>query len=589
MRATSSIVRLDCASDARGWIRGLSAASMTFVALSAMVGSAAAEPLRYGWPSNAVFQYHTEITAESGQDVIKYQGHTRYQVGAGQNEQLFLTYSGMLHESRLPKPQAVGRIPRPPFGPRGFGGPPGFPDPFSRARFGGLSPSSNQITLTPNGGIISLKGDSQLPYLLGNLSLLPFEVFPEKDEPEWTIDSGVSISKPGDDSRRPFRSFGPFSDEAPKAVQSGRETARYKIESRDDKQVVVKKSYQLSSAKTNEEAGFDITGSGVWTFDLEQHITRSIDYSQKLVIHQDNVDVTVPISIKIRLLSSDEIAKLEADAKVAAEAHKQRLEEMQRKKEAPLTEEEKHEAVAGLTASDPTEVLESLKKLRERTPKEPDADVLALLNALLASRNKKVQADAQETLALWSPDYKKRFELNKAYAGHMPVDSTNKKVTRETPLFIGQIVQVQPNRAFWHAAEIIDLLPDGRVMVQTRGIGARELRINREDLQLAPDNVDQPTPKGDSPVADVARSTGNPATPAPKEEARPEATVKPILRTWTNHTGDYKVEAEFLGQGDGKVRLRRKDGKEVAVPLDRLSKEDQEFLKSQPKVENPFE
>ena len=49
-----------------------------------------------------------------------------------------------------------------------------------------------------------------------------------------------------------------------------------------------------------------------------------------------------------------------------------------------------------------------------------------------------------------------------------------------------------------------------------------------------------------------------------------------LLRTWTDSTGKFKVEAEFLGLTDGQVKLRRKDGREVTLPLTRLSSADQQ-------------
>jgi hypothetical protein len=52
-------------------------------------------------------------------------------------------------------------------------------------------------------------------------------------------------------------------------------------------------------------------------------------------------------------------------------------------------------------------------------------------------------------------------------------------------------------------------------------------------------------------------------------------------RTWNDSTGAFSVEAQFAGMEQGKVMLKKADGKTVAVPLDRLSKEDQEFLAQQ--------
>ncbi len=60
-------------------------------------------------------------------------------------------------------------------------------------------------------------------------------------------------------------------------------------------------------------------------------------------------------------------------------------------------------------------------------------------------------------------------------------------------------------------------------------------------------------------------------------------------RKWTDSTGKYTVEAEFLEMRDGKVQLKTDNGKIISVPMDKLSKVDQiwveEYLaKPQPKA-----
>jgi hypothetical protein len=52
-------------------------------------------------------------------------------------------------------------------------------------------------------------------------------------------------------------------------------------------------------------------------------------------------------------------------------------------------------------------------------------------------------------------------------------------------------------------------------------------------------------------------------------------------RTWNDATGAFSVEAQFAGVKDGKVLLKKADGKTVSVPLDQLSKEDQDFVAEQ--------
>lgn len=52
-------------------------------------------------------------------------------------------------------------------------------------------------------------------------------------------------------------------------------------------------------------------------------------------------------------------------------------------------------------------------------------------------------------------------------------------------------------------------------------------------------------------------------------------------RIWTDATGKHKIKAVFTGTAFGKVKLRRKNGKTVTVPLDKLSEDDQRWVATQ--------
>jgi len=60
-----------------------------------------------------------------------------------------------------------------------------------------------------------------------------------------------------------------------------------------------------------------------------------------------------------------------------------------------------------------------------------------------------------------------------------------------------------------------------------------------------------------------------------------ESTEALPTRTWNDATGAFSMEAQFAGVKDGKVMLKKADGTTVGVPLDRLSKEDQDFVAEQ--------
>ena len=73
---------------------------------------------------------------------------------------------------------------------------------------------------------------------------------------------------------------------------------------------------------------------------------------------------------------------------------------------------------------------------------------------------------------------------------------------------------------------------------------------------------------------DGTSAGGQAAAPAP-------AGTGDKFRTWTDVTGTYKIEAELIEATAENVTLKRKeDGRIVKVPIDKLSPEDQEFLKS---------
>ena len=60
--------------------------------------------------------------------------------------------------------------------------------------------------------------------------------------------------------------------------------------------------------------------------------------------------------------------------------------------------------------------------------------------------------------------------------------------------------------------------------------------------------------------------------------------AKPELRTWTAVNGK-KVEAEFVSNEKGIVKLKLKSGKVFEVPVNKLSKEDNKFISSLDKPE----
>jgi hypothetical protein len=74
--------------------------------------------------------------------------------------------------------------------------------------------------------------------------------------------------------------------------------------------------------------------------------------------------------------------------------------------------------------------------------------------------------------------------------------------------------------------------------------------------------------------------------PAKAEEERQEAIEEAKWRTWTDSTGEHKVEAKFGGLASGKVKLIKRNGSTVELLLAALSDQDREWIANRRKDAN---
>jgi len=539
--------------------------------------SAQPAPLRYDWQPAQAFAYRVKIEVDLPTKTETYQGTIHFTVKSADGDSRSVTYQGGLTQATNWKESAGSRGAGPRFGPPRM--PP--PSPFSRSSFRGTEQTTNEITLSPTGAVKQMKGDSQLPYLLGNVSVLPFEPLPQPGQRQWKVLSGASIAEREQRTDSHFPRFGPFDPfgrgRTEEQVQSASESAAYAITREEGELVTVAKTYELKSpAPQAGETGFTFGGSGTWIFHRKLHVSESLQMDLKLVVNAENQQITIPVKLEYRLLSDDELAAIRAERerqqeelRRKAEEHARAQAELKRKAEAPLTAEEQKAVLAALRGADTEAVSKVLGDLAEKSPADPDREVAAAVESLLTHPERPVREAAHKALLQWSLEYRPRKELDQKYARPSPVPSTARAVTKDTPLYVGQILQFQ-DHTFWKPADVLELLADGRVKIHPRGwsTAAWDKAIARDQLQLAPEELFQPA-KSSSAAGDAG------------------------WRTWSDVTGTHKIEATYLGVADGNVQLKRKDGKDIRVPLDKLSPGDRDFVQQAQdiakKPENPFE
>jgi len=99
--------------------------------------------------------------------------------------------------------------------------------------------------------------------------------------------------------------------------------------------------------------------------------------------------------------------------------------------------------------------------------------------------------------------------------------------------------------------------------------------------RMAPSTISKITETIEKEKAQREKAEADKEAATEKAKAdRIAAEEKAKWRTWTDSTGQYKTEAEFGGVAGGKVKLIKKDGSTVRLPLEQLSAEDQQWIKN---------
>jgi SLA1 Homology Domain 1 (SHD1) protein len=462
--------------------RIIAMACVAAVALFACSPALAASPdgLRYGGLGDQVVGYRIEISADREGAVDTLEGVVRYEAKFLEKDVFRASYKGGLTRSSKAKPSSgSSAFGSPRFGPSFFGRSRGF-SPFSNLRFKGLITTTNELTFNSKGEVQSMEGDSQLPYLLGNASLLVFEPLPAKPRESWSANTGISITEEGGRRGFPYHSL-PFGRGESKQTTIGSEILTYKIRSVDGPNVIVDKTYRLNSPAVGQDiSAFEINGTGTWTFNSELGLSESMEFKQKLIVQKGNTTVTFPMTIRYNRMSDDELNTYEEEQKKKQEEAKKRLAEVQEKEaKTPLTEQEIQKILKDLDSDNASLVITTLQRLQKKRPKKSDPRIAMAVDALREHENQFVHGYVEKAAEIWP-------------------------------------------------------LPEGVLSVAAR------------------------------------------------------------KRTWSDSTGTFNVEAEFLELQGDTVYLRRNDGKELEVPLDLLSDVDQEAARElakapKPVIDNPFE
>jgi hypothetical protein len=335
--------------------------------------------LRYGWKPGQSYLYRVTIEVGAGGETETRFGDVTYKVDSVKDGQTTLSFSGLLGYSYKATPGIRSRPfsrPYPPF-PR-----------TSRTTMP-AGPQAGKVTLDPFGRVTKHQGSSQLPFLLGDLSVVVIEPLSETGNNSWRVARDIEVSFRKDEL--PFPRTPPLGE--PREAVPATETIDYSLEEAGEKLVTITKRYEAKTAATIDgQPILEMVGTGTWKFNRELGVPASLDCRIEATCREANLTTSASVKVAYHLLDEAEKAAI---ARAVEEARLKRLQ--------PLTRQELDNLATDLESGGHDPLLRALQTLGERDPKEPDPRVAkALESVLLHNSNAALRIAAANDLKTWS-------------------------------------------------------------------------------------------------------------------------------------------------------------------------------------------
>jgi hypothetical protein len=568
--------------------------------------------LSYAFQKDREYLYNVKIAADLPTEDLTAEGTYTCKVTDAADSQFTWQVFGNLAERAKPKPGAAipfGSRPGFPIPPHRFGPPGGFP------RFGQpVRPAGT--TIGRQGNLIIEGRLTAVPFLLGYAEMLFIEPFPKDAKSAWDTQTGLGIIEKNQSS---WHHIGPFSET--EVAHGATERIDFGLlETKPDTARISKKYALKTAADAGGATQIDMSGDGEFEFDRKEGVIRSETMKYEIRLTEKNVNVTVPFTLNFRLLSAAEAAehkkKLADAAAAAAEAAKPR----------PLVggaTGERVQLLKDLQSGDNQRIQAAAQRLSKGIRDDNPGPISRALCRAMKTSNQWTQPHVLEALKIWAtPDAEKtviaatkdsspfingpaiealqhfRSEAAAEAAGAALADLRTRGNAAIALKAMGRIAEpyvipsasskdVFVRKEAWNLLAVIggkkslEALKGGSVKAEwyekdelNKVIGTIEAR-----LESGADEAAVNTSK-ETPAASTANAGKEPPTAGATE-------VK--LRSWYDVTKTYKIEATLVSSADGKVTLKRADGKEITLPLAKLSAEDRAFVEKQAKPPNPFE
>jgi beta-lactamase regulating signal transducer with metallopeptidase domain len=202
---------------------------------------------------------------------------------------------------------------------------------------GSGSVQTHSLIVNARGDVLEYRGDSQLPYSLGNVSQLVMESFPEQRQRNWVVEQIRPVVRSGhglansvaagrtyttqplspsarSSSRLPDRHF-PGERESHSRVDITEKT-NYEVVSRDETRIVLEKRFRRYLYEPfRENPTWTIQGSGTTTFDLVRGVATHVRLRMRIPPALSDTGKATDVTISCRLANEDLPQESDANSK----------------------------------------------------------------------------------------------------------------------------------------------------------------------------------------------------------------------------------------------------------------------------------
>lgn len=190
-----------------------------------------------------------------------------------------------------------------------------------------------QMVVDSNGRVGSFESPNQLPFLAGPMGLLAIHPFDSSGRSGWTVREQITVTIQENDNRfgpgmpripipRLPRGFGgprgldPFNRNRQVKKLTALEVHQYRIKSDSEDEVVLEKTFSLTTLDDDTNPYFQITGTGEVKFSRLSGLVDSFTFNHNFTQNGGGNRVHVPVKIKVERESSEVVAARKRDAAV---------------------------------------------------------------------------------------------------------------------------------------------------------------------------------------------------------------------------------------------------------------------------------